>query len=413
MSDKQQEAIGLITQGKNVFVSGVAGTGKSYVINQIRNEPGTIVVAPTGIAALNVQGVTAHKMFGLPLGMATFNDFNTTKGSIKDIHHNIKRIICDEGGMLRADYLDLIDWKLKALRNNDKPFGGIQVCLFGDLLQLEPIVGQREKQYFYEDYDSPYITSSEAFEGFETVILDKVYRQENQRHANLLNSVRMKDKWSKLAIKKITEESKPYVIDDKNLTLCCYNADADEINQKHYNKINGSQVTYLAYSDNLTKWEKDAVVPSTLKLKVGTRVLICANGEGYVNGQRGVVEFLGKDYVSVNIDGVGVVDVVKNTWEKHKYSKNDKNLEKQLESYYKQFPLRLGWAISVHKSQGMTLDNVALDIGRGCFSAGQLYVSLSRVKDLKNLSLVRPIRHKDIIVRREAVEFYKNVNRGK
>ena len=223
----------------------------------------------------------------------------------------------------------------------------------------------------------------------------------------------MKDKWSKLAIKRITEECKPYTLDSKDLTLCCYNADADTINKEHYDSLDTSKRTYLAFSNDLTKWGKEPPVPSTLELRVGARVLVCANGEGYVNGSRGSVQFLGSDYICVELDSGVLVKVIRNIWDKHKYSKKGKDLEKKVESYYNQFPLRLGWAISSHKSQGMTLDHVALDIGRGCFSAGQLYTALSRIKDLNNLSLVTPIRYKDIIVRGEALRFYKDLlNKG-
>lgn len=410
--DKQQEAIGLINKGESIFITGSAGKGKSWVIDQVADN-NTILAAPTGIAALNIGGSTCHKLFSLPIGLPQPSDKYTISKKTRGLfstHSNVKRLIIDEIGMLRVDYFDLISEKLKIIRNNDKPFGGLQVVVVGDFFQLEPIVSQKEWDIFFESYSSSFCFTSNNWI-FKTIELDKVYRQSDERQVRILNSIRTKDKYYELALKRIIEECKHYDYDEDILHLCCYKNDAESINKKHYNKLTTQQYTFNAHITGIDKWN-DSPVPLKLELKEGCKVLVCANdidGE-YVNGDRGIVKNIYNNKIILELENGKEVVVDKFTWEKYDYTKIGKNVIKNIISTMRQFPLRLGWAITIHKSQGMTLNDCAIDIGRGCFSHGQCYMALSRIRDLKNMSLANPIHPNNIIVRQEVIDFYDRLN---
>lgn len=408
MIDKQQVAIDKVGEGKNVFITGLGGSGKSWVIDRIMEKysQDTIICAPTGVAALNVKGQTCHSLFGLPIGLPTEHDKYSLNKNMKALFTSniIKRIVCDEVGMLRADYLDIINTKLQAIKRNKLPFGGLQMIVVGDFFQLDPIVSDRETQYFYKNYSSAFCFTSKCWD-FETIELDKSYRQEDDRQVKILNSIRKKDRHYNLAIRKIIEESKKYDPNEDILHLCCYKKDAAIINDRWYNKVQGSSHTYNAVSYG--KWN-DPPVEDCIQLKVGCKVIICANDRDkeYVNGDRGTVKILTPTHVLVELMDGRTVHVVKNRWEKFKYSTKGGKLSKDIESTFEQIPLRLGYSITVHKAQGCTLQDVALDFGRGCFTHGQGYVALSRIKDIRNIRLVKPIKTSDIICKQEVKDFY-------
>lgn len=419
--DLQQEAIRRIKAGENLFLTGSGGVGKSWVIDQV-NEEGTLLCAPSGIAALNIGGITCHRAFGLPLGLPTEEDFYKIPKYLWDLFSGnaVKRIIIDEVGMLRTDSFVLISRRLQRIKGNDLPFGGIQVVVVGDFYQLEPILKASEREFF--EFKSKFCFGSALWD-FDMIELTEVKRQSNKRQVLMLNSIRKKDKHYKKALEYIQKECKPYDSSGDNegiLHLCCYNKDADEINKRYYNRIQGEEREFRAtFPPN---WGKERPVDEILKLKVGTRVLIAQNdpeGGAYVNGDRGrVTGFVdlpdGDVGVEVEKDSGEVCIVVKGEWEKYSYKK-EKNvfdpdakerLVKSVDAKYRQFPLKYGWAVSIHKSQGMTLDDVAIDVGSGCFSHGQAYVALSRIKDLRNLSFVKPMLPEDIIVNQEVKKFY-------
>lgn len=409
--DKQQEAIRRIKSGESLFLTGSGGVGKSWVIEQIVDNH-TLLCAPSGIAALNIGGITCHRAFGLPLGVATTSDYGNVSAKVWNMFsgNGIRRIVIDEIGMVRRDYLGVINRKLQKIKGNRKLFGGIQIVVVGDFYQLEPILQWNESKYY--EYDSTFAFTSPVWD-FPMVELTDVKRQSNKRQVLMLNSIRKKDRHHAKALEYIQNECKEYVDSEDTLHLCCYNADADRINKKYFDKIPGEVVEYKAkYSPN---WGKERPVDENLKLKISAKVIICMNDkEGmYVNGERGVVLYMEEDHVCVlKEDGIPVI-VMRANWEKYGYKRrpSDENpeeeeIEKEVEGVYNQIPLRLGWAVSVHKSQGMTLDDVAIDVGRGCFSHGQLYVALSRIRDLKKISFRRPVDPSDVIVHPEVKQFY-------
>lgn len=403
----QQEAIDLINTGVNVLVTGGAGRGKSWVIQQISNS-NTILVAPTGVAALNIGGMTAHRGFGLPIGIATQDDLNKISSKVKKLLGNkhLKRVVIDEGGMLRADYLDIIDHRLKQARGNDLPFGGVQVVLVGDFFQLQPIVSSREKSLYERKYTTPYAFGAASWD-FETVNLDKAYRQDNEIHVRVLDSFRTGDKWSKRAFDWLGENCMPYDSKEDILHLCCYKADAETTNNLHYKQLAGPERIFMGSTNN-SKWSNDVSVPEMIKMKVGAKVIIRANdpnGE-YVNGQRGTVKDMYASSILVTLDTGVDVEVLEFKWETYTYVATARGLTKEVEWVYNQIPLQLGWAVTIHSSQGMTLDRYAIDVGRGCFTAGQFYVSISRARDLTKVSLASPVGMRDLIVDKDVKEFY-------
>jgi ATP-dependent exoDNAse (exonuclease V) alpha subunit len=401
--DKQQLAIDAINSGKNVFITGSGGVGKSWVIRQVSDKH-TLLVAPTGIAAINIGGVTCHSAFGLPLGLPTAVDYSKISPALRSLFagNSVKRIIIDEASMLRVDMLEMIDHKLKMVKGNKKPFGGIQVVMVGDFFQLEPIVQRQEQQILLDKYKSAFAFSSKAW-NFHMIELTDVVRQSDAKQISLLQSIRKKTPESYSAIQQIQQQAKAYINDKDALHLCCYNADADAINQHWYSLINSKEKTYHGVGDN-----KNIPIDQNLKLKVGTKVLLCANDlEGqYVNGEKGEIVSLEQYGVVVKKEDGSDVYVTPFTWEKYKIKATPNGVVKTLDTKFEQLPIRLGWAISIHKSQGMTLDNVAIHTGKGCFGHGQLYVALSRIRDLNNLSFVQPLKESDLIVHQSVIDFY-------
>jgi len=405
----QQQAIDLINTGVNVFLTGGAGRGKSFVIRQITNK-NTLLCGPTGVSALNVSGVTCHRAFNLPIGLPTEEDYHKISSKTKKIlsNKNLKRVVIDEVGMVSALYLDMIDYRLKQARGNQKPFGGVQVIVVGDFFQLSPIIGVRERDIYFKKYHTAFAFGAKCWK-FEMVDLEKAYRQENDIHVKVLDSFRKSDKWAPRAFKWLEENSLPYDEDSDMLHLTCYKEDAHKINITHYGKLTTPEHTYKGTTNN-SKWSNDIPVPQVLKLREGAKVIIRSNDvDGkYVNGHRGTIKNLYATSAIVTLDSGVDVEVVENTWESYTYSATAKGLDKNVEYVYSQLPLQLGYGITIHSSQGMSLDSIAIDTGRGCFAHGLWYVAISRAKDLTKVSLASNVGMRDLIVDPQVKDFYNN-----
>lgn len=409
----QAVAIALIQEGYNVLLSGGAGVGKSYIIGQI-NDNHTVLAAPTGIAALNIGGETCHSLFNLPFGLVTDEDRNKNPKKVAELFSTdyIKRLIIDEISMVRADYLDLIDYRLRRVKMNNKPFGGIQVVVVGDFYQLPPIVARKEARHFKKMYDSPYAFDSKVWQeaNFNPVLLQKVYRQSDEQQIALLNAVRMKTKHWKHAVDRLNEWC-PQPTGEDELVLCNYKDDADFVNRSFYKRIDGDEVTYRAEITGNFK-ENDCIVDPKINLKEGVKVVLCANcpNKTYRNGQRGTVVTCEEKTLLVRLDDDdSIVLVEPHKWERIKYSKLMGSLTKIPDGTFKQLPVRLGWGLTVHKAQGMTLDKCSYNLGRKSFAPHQTYVGLSRIRDLTQMGLTRPIERDDIIVDERVKRFYESI----
>lgn len=409
----QQQAISLIESGANVFMTGGGGVGKSWVIEQINNDR-TVLVAPTGVSALNIGGETCHSIFNLPFGLVTDEDRNKNPKKCAELFAGdyINRLIIDEISMVRADYLDLISHRLQRVKLNNKPFGGLQVVVVGDFYQLPPIVGRREARHFKKLYESAYAFDSHVWEDaqFQPAMLEKVYRQSDEKQIALLNAIRKKTKHWKAAVQRLNEWCPEQEIDGE-LVLCNYKDDADFINRIFYDKIDSEEKTYTAEITGNFK-ENDCIVDTKIKLKEGAKVVLCANDEKktYRNGQRGVITRLHDEYITVVLDeGEDEVNVLPHKWERIRYSKLMGSLTKVVDGTFKQLPVRLGYGITVHKCQGMTLDKCSYNLGAKSFAPHQTYVGLSRIRDLKQIGLTRRIEEDDIIVDKRVATFYKSI----
>ncbi len=404
---------------KNMFITGRAGTGKSTLLQMFRNttRKKTVVLAPTGIAALNVKGQTIHSFFGFPPKILTSKDIKKRRN--RRLYKNLEILIIDEISMVRADMLDNIDYFLRINREDNRPFGGVQLVFFGDLFQLPPVVASGvESMLFQMHYSSPYFFSAEVFQNkleMELLELTKVYRQENIHFLKLLDAIRMNTvDWD--ILQEFNERHDagfnppPFYI-----TLTATNATANRINQRKLNEIPFPERTYKA---KITGNFKPNIYPTEalLKLKLEAQVMFIKNDpdKKWVNGTIGKIIDLGNSSVKVEIeDDKGqskVVEVEPMDWEILKYTSppTDPNkITTETLGTFTQFPLKLAWAITIHKSQGKTFDKVVIDLGRGAFEHGQTYVALSRCRTLEGIVLKQQLRPRDIMTDERIIDFYR------
>lgn len=408
---KQSEAIKKAKLGRNLFITGSGGVGKSVVIRELEREFGgtSILLAPTGIAALNIGGSTLHRTFGLPFSIATDDDSRHYSNKALELFRDddyVKTIIIDEISMVRADMLVTIDKKLRHLkRKKDVPFGGVQVIVVGDFFQLPPVLTDNDAEAYYELYSSAFCFDTDTWDDcdFDIINLTDVMRQDDANTVRALNAIR-RGKESPAILKWLNTTCSKNTVNHEAIVLCTTNSNAGELNAERYDEIDAEEYQYSAKT---TGQFRDRPVDACLRLKEGCRVMVCANDAiaGYMNGQTGVVTGFNPDYILVELDTGSVVQVAKNTWEQFDYVISNGKLSKSVIGSYTQFPLKLGYAITVHKSQGMTLDDCHIDLGRGAFAHGQTYVALSRIRSLDRLTLERPVRQSDIIVDDEVIEF--------
>lgn len=395
---------------RSVFLTGKAGTGKTTFLNEFvkKTKKKHIVVAPTGIAAINAGGVTIHSMFGLPLRTflpTTDRIDSSLANNIIDLQQHFKYrkdklkllrevevLIIDEVSMLRADVLDMMDFSLRFIRRNNQRFGGVQMLFIGDLYQLPPVV--RDEHVLKMFYNSPFFFDSLAIKDIPllTIELTKVYRQTDQGFLEILNAIRDGDV-ANIDFNHLNERYDPdfEAGEEPYVYLCSHNKMADDINQE---KLKDIKVSPKSYEAKLFGEFKENQFPNEqfLELKVGAQVMFIRNditGEKkYFNGKLGEISSLDENEVKVILDGSErEITVKREVWEQKKYSLDtDKNIKEEVLGSFEQFPIKLAWAVTIHKSQGLTFDKVIIDAGKS-FTAGQVYVALSRCRTLEGIVL--------------------------
>ena len=414
--------------GVNVFLTGKAGTGKTTFLRQLRERSPKrmVVVAPTGVAAINAGGVTIHSFFQFPLAPyvpgGSFNSkdekyrFSKEK---KNIIRTLDLLVIDEISMVRADLLDQIDAVLRLHKDRHRPFGGVQLLMIGDLSQLAPVVKDSEWNLLREYYHTPYFFGSLALQQTQhvTIELQHVYRQTDLKFINILNEVRenrltteslallnsrvgIACKSSKYSGNSEHSENTEFKIQNSELSdgtirLTTHNATANSYNEERMDALKGVRFTFKATVTG-TFPESSYPAEETLVLKKGCQVMFLKNdsqGARYYNGKLGIVTSVDASTICVQgIDDGDIVEVEPEVWTNARYviDKETKEIREEIDGEFRQYPLRLAWAITIHKSQGLTFDRAVLDVN-AAFAAGQVYVALSRCRTLEGLTLTAPL----------------------
>lgn len=402
----------------HLFITGKAGTGKSVLLQYIKlnTKKKIVVVAPTGVAALNVGGQTIHSLFMFPPSFINIDSLRISPKNSK-ILKNIDTLVIDEVSMVRADLMDGIDYILRKARGNDLPFGGVQLLMFGDLYQLPPVVNESDLiQYFNDKNGGFYFFNSLAWNGTDLEIyeLNTIFRQTDEHFKIILNSLR-NGELSDEHLESLNKRSNSRAPEKGVITLATTNATVFQINHSRLSSLRDTPHSFSAIIDgSLDSYSYPT--ESTLVLKKGAQIMMLKNDskKHWVNGSLGTIESVTDTEINVNIDGQ-VHTVVQETWNKIRYyfSAQKRQIEEEIVSSFTQFPIRLAWAITVHKSQGQTYDSVVIDMGRGAFAHGQTYVALSRCKSLETLYLKRPLTYEDIIIDPAIINFMKKANINK
>ncbi len=386
-----------------LLVTGRAGTGKSTVLHRIvaADQRKVAVAAPTGVAALNVGGQTIHSLLRLPVGLIGNSRLYQDR-ELRRLLMALDVLIIDEISMVSADLMDGIDRALREARGRADPFGGVQLVLFGDPFQLAPVPGGAEERTWYaEMYRSLWFFDAHVWDqiGLRTLHLDLIHRQQDEEFRRLLTAVRHGSVTREMA-QRLNEVGARPLPADPPLTLASTNASVTAINKRALADLPGKEATALAEVDG-DFGGRSFPADEDLRLKVGAHVMMLRNdADGrWVNGSMGTVAKLHRGALTVEIDGVQH-DVEPVSWERHRYtvSPDSKELQREVVAQFRQLPVRLGWAVTIHKAQGATLERARIDLGRRAFSPGQTYVALSRLTSLDGLYLSRPLIPGDVIV---------------
>jgi ATP-dependent DNA helicase PIF1 len=405
--------------GQSVFITGRAGTGKSTLLGYFRRNTRkkVAVLAPTGVAALNVHGQTIHSFFGFKPNITLPLVRKLSAGADRgNIYRELDAIVIDEISMVRADLLDCVDRFLRLnVPHADKPFGGIQMIFIGDLYQLPPVIASAEKASFKSLYKTPYFYGARVFDSFEMEFLEleKIYRQHDQAFIDLLNSIRNRTITEEgLAV--LNQRHRPEFetpLNEFYVYLTTTNKMAAAVNSRQLAKIKSPSQTFMG---EISGEFGSEYLPTAVELtvKTGAQIMMLNNdSEGrWVNGTVGEITGMvrqknGEDILMADLAGSGRVEISPFTWEIYRFKVDNGSLQSEAIGAFTQFPLMLAWAITIHKSQGKTFDKVVIDIGRGVFAHGQIYVALSRCTSMEGLVLKQPILKKHIRMDFQVMEF--------
>lgn len=424
-----QEALELMENtNQHIFLTGRAGTGKSTLLHLFREKTkkNMAVLAPTGVAAVNVKGQTIHSFFGFKPDITYEKVKRVDKN--QELYGRLETLVIDEISMVRADLMDCVD---KFLRLNgpyrDRPFGGVQMVLIGDLYQLPPVVTSDERNIFASRYESPYFFSANAFAFDQSnlfgedmkltcIELSEVFRQTDLDFIDILNAVRS-NKLSDIHLSRINArvlEKEKVKQGEMEMYLTTTNAEAAMINQKELDKLKSDEFIFSAEVEG--KFEAKAMpTEADLAVKIGAQIMMLNNDPGgrWINGTVGKVETIDYDddfkayAVYARLTDGERVKIFPHTWDMYAYHFDNESgkIESEEVGAFKQYPFRLAWAVTIHKAQGKTFDKIVLDLGRGTFSPGQLYVALSRCRTLEGLTLVRPVQRRHVFLDRRVDQF--------
>ncbi len=410
INEQFRQALDIMENGnRSIFITGRAGTGKSTLLDYFRTitKKKVAVLAPTGVAALNVKGQTIHSFFRFKPGITPDRVKKLRSDNKETIYHKLDIIIIDEVSMVRADLLDCVDRFLRLNGPEDnKPFGGIPMVFIGDLYQLPPVVTGGEKEIFQSLYQTPYFYGAKVFDSFdmEMVELEKIYRQHDEGFIALLNGIRnnsVTEDDLEFLNQRYQPEFEPSP-DEFYVYLTTTNRLAEEINSKRLAELNGRLYTFTGSIEGEFGQEYLAT-KIDLKVKVGAQVMMLNNDmEGrWVNGSIGKITAItqnrkGDDIIVAELADSEEVEILPFTWEISRFFAEAGGLQSEVIGTFTQFPLMLAWAVTIHKGQGKTFDRVIVDIGRGTFAHGQMYVALSRCTTLGGIVLKKPALRKHI-----------------
>lgn len=411
---------------QSVFLTGKAGTGKTTFLHHVRknSDKNIIVAAPTGVAAINAGGVTLHSLLQLPFEPFIPNfegkkkldyHFKLRKSKIEMLRE-LDLLIIDEVSMLRADILDAVDHMLRRYRNIQRPFGGVQILFIGDMFQLPPVVQTAEWDTLKHYYPSPFFFHAQALAGYPLLYIElkTIYRQQDKQFIDILNRVRNNCTTSQ-DLNVLNQQYNPsFKLPEKDryIVLCTHNYKADRINSEELARLSGKEFRYKGeisgdFSENSLPTEHDLV------LKKGAQVMFVKNDTGenrrYYNGKLATINDLKDDKIEVCFENGHLMELEHDVWSNVRYRLNEDSgeIEEEVLGSFTQYPIRLAWAVTIHKSQGLTFDRVVIDAGQA-FAAGQVYVALSRCTSLEGIVLFSKITPQSISTDPYAIEFAKN-----
>lgn len=418
---EQRHAFDMIAKTNNsFFLTGRAGTGKTTFLKTIQEkvQKKFIVLAPTGIAAINAGGQTIHSFFGLDFGVLGPGDIGIMNANIIAIIRHIDTIIIDEVSMVRCDIIDAIDRTLRFYRKNSAPFGGLQMVFVGDMFQLEPVVTQEDRDILEEIYhsDSFYFYKSAVIRryGLPKIEFLKIYRQSDPVFIQLLEHIRTGTVSYRDMLRINSRVVAPGEGSQKlKVTLTCTKKAAQVINEERLEELDGDLMVYEAEHAGDSRKCQDAA-EDRLCLREGAQVIFTKNdsSQRWVNGTLAIVHSLSDDCIKVRFDNGIIQEVQKVKWEslEYQYDEQTKSSKKRIIGSITQYPLRLAWAITIHKSQSLTFDRVAIDFGKSAFTNGQAYVALSRSRSLEGLELLRPMTLSSVLVSKDVINFSSDFN---